>query len=482
MNSLQRAVRSVARKPVKSILLLLTTCVISLFLLAAMAGRTADVATRDSTRKAIGAGILLENNETNRSKRIEDISKRIGENQEGFLEGVHQEKLESDSGIQWFSWTDHSFETLKLEDIEKIAAVPGISGYNITTTVTAVNPVNFQRIEDPEVDQSGDVGGVSLIGNLDMTMDSNVMSGNVTIKEGRMTGRKDSGVCVISEELAEQNGLKTGDRLQFNGFRDQESPEVSVAEIVGIYQVNQKMAPYMSGDTYRSENVIFTDLRFPEKAEKSADGPLFEKAYFQVGDVDRYDEVKEAVKRTEIDWERYDLIDRSGNLELMASNFHDLEKISGILLWIVAGASFVILFLIFVFWIKNRVNEIGILLSLGISKPAILGQILTEALMIGAAAVCLSFLAAPAVSKAAAGYLASREERQAEIQQEADAGKVASDYQRPELTVTGVDVLITPRMLLLDGGGIALLTAASVSAAGIIIFRKNPKDILSEMS
>ena len=98
---------------------------------------------------------------------------------------------------RWFSWTDHSFETLKLEDIEKIAAVPGISGYNITTTVTAVNPVNFQRIEDPEVDQSGDVGGVSLIGNLDMTMDSNVMSGNVTIKEGRMTGRKDSGVCVI---------------------------------------------------------------------------------------------------------------------------------------------------------------------------------------------------------------------------------------------------------------------------------------------
>ena len=187
------------------------------------------------------------------------------------------------------------------------------------------------------MDQSGDVGGVSLIGNLDMTMDSNVMSGNVTIKEGRMTGRKDSGVCVISEELAEQNGLKPGDRLQFNSFRDQESPEVSVAEIIGIYQVNQKMAPYMSGDTYRSENVIFTDLRFPEKAEKSADGPLFEKAYFQVGDVDRYDEVKEAVKRAEIDWERCDLIDRSGNLELMASNFHDLEKISGILLWIVAG-------------------------------------------------------------------------------------------------------------------------------------------------
>ena len=33
------------------------------------------------------------------------------------------------------------------------------------------------------------------------------------------------------------------------------------AEIIGIYQVKQKMTPYMSGDTYRSENVIFTDLK-----------------------------------------------------------------------------------------------------------------------------------------------------------------------------------------------------------------------------
>ena len=47
-------------------------------------------------------------------------------------------------------------------------------------------------------------GGVTLIGNLDMTMDSNVLSGNVSIKEGRMTTPEDANVCVISEELAEK--------------------------------------------------------------------------------------------------------------------------------------------------------------------------------------------------------------------------------------------------------------------------------------
>lgn len=122
---------------------------------------------------------------------------------------------------------------------------------------------------------------------------------------------------------------------------------VQEATIVGIYQVKERMKPYMSGDTFRSENVIFTDLHFPEKVEQ--DDPLYEKAYFKVGNVDDYDAVKEAIKKTNINWQWYDLIDNNGNLDTMAANFNDLENISNTLLLIVTGASFVILFLIFIF-------------------------------------------------------------------------------------------------------------------------------------
>lgn len=45
MNSFQLAVRSVIRKPVKSILLFLVIFMISLFLLAGMASKNASVAT-----------------------------------------------------------------------------------------------------------------------------------------------------------------------------------------------------------------------------------------------------------------------------------------------------------------------------------------------------------------------------------------------------------------------------------------------------
>ena len=63
----------------------------------------------------------------------------------------------------------------------------------------------------------------------------------------------------------------------------------------------------MQGDTYRSENVIFTDLYFPQKAEGET-SPLFQRAYFKVGNVDDYDAVKERIKEADIDWQQYDLI------------------------------------------------------------------------------------------------------------------------------------------------------------------------------
>lgn len=481
MNLFERAVRSCFRKPVKSILLLLVVCIISLLFLSGMASRSANIAMNDSTRQAIGAGFLLESNPEDRTRRVEEASKKIqelNEDGQGSYDGYHLKKITVNGSENWQGWADNSFESLKWEDIEKIAETEGVSDYNITTVPTAVKQEGFERIEDPDTDQTNDFGGVTLIGNRDMTMDSNVLSGNVTIKEGRMTTPEDTNVCVISEELAEENQLKVGDTMKFHPVKEEEP--VQEAQIVGIYQVKESIKPYMSGDTFRSENIIFTDLHFPERVEQ--DDPLYEKAYFKVADVDEYETVKEAIKKTDIDWRRYDLIDNNGNLDTMASNFSDLEKISNTLLIVVTAASFAILFLIFIFWIRNRTNEIGILMSLGIAKGKIFLQILSEAFLIGIAAVALSFLFAPAVSNVAADYLAEQQEQQAELQKEMDAGKVATDYQAPELMVTNVETEITPFMLAADAGGVSALIIISTCAAGILIFRKNPKDILSEMS
>lgn len=53
MNVLQRGVRSVLRKPIKSIILLFIVIVMSGLFLGAMASRSASIYTQDATRQAI---------------------------------------------------------------------------------------------------------------------------------------------------------------------------------------------------------------------------------------------------------------------------------------------------------------------------------------------------------------------------------------------------------------------------------------------
>ena len=424
----------------------------------------------------------MEANEENKRDRADEILAKKTAGEEGNFDGVNVKKIKTEYGTSWSVSYDNSFQTLLIGDMEKIAAVSGISEYNLTTAVTAVNPVDFSRIEDDDVDQSSDLRCVSLIGNKDMELDANVLSGNVTMKDGRMITEEDVDVCVISEELAEKNNLSVGSRMQFNDRRDVENSTVFAAEIVGIYKVQQKMTPVMSGDTYRSENIIFTDLGFPEKAEGSASGALYEKAYFKVADVDQYDEIKKEIQQVDIGWERYDLIDNNGNIDKMSENFNDLENVSQILVIIVAGASLIILFLVFVFWMKGRVQEIGILLALGTPKIKIFAQILLEAFLIATVAIFLSFTVAPAASGITADYLVQQQVQKATEQSILEEGKVAKNAEDSEETVTGVSVAITPELMLYDWFGVALLVVISVGFAGILIARKNPKDIFSEIS
>ena len=314
-----------------------------------------------------------------------------------------------------------------------------------------------------------------------MKLDRNVLSGNLHIKEGRMITPEDKDMCVISEELAKQNNLKIGDKISFNDYHDTENSKVSEAEIIGIYQVDQKMSPLMQGDTYRSENVIFTDLRFPEKAEGET-SPLYERAYFKVEDVEAYDEVKENLQKVDINWEQYDLIDNNGNSETMSSNFNDLAKVSEMMILVISVASFVILVLVFLFWLKNRVQEVGIFLSLGVPKFRIIGQIWSEAIMIAVLSLMLSFAVAPAVSKVTANYLVSQQVQQMQEEEKNNEGKVSTEYVAQKQDVQSISVEVTPEMYLLDGVSVLVLITASVLVSGIVILKRNPKDILSEMS
>lgn len=480
MNLMKRALLSLGRKPLRTGLLFFVVLAVSLFLLWGFVSRGASVQMQDATRQTIGAGFRLEMNDASRQRALMEISQEIGENREGSAKGVHKKKLETQWGIAWYVGTDNEFECIPQQDIMKLANVEGIGDYNIVTAFTPVNPVDFRRVESPDVDQYSDVGGVCLIGCRKMALDIRVEAGDVKILAGRMVEPEDENVCVISQTLAEESGLALGDWMGFNSYRDRENAPVCRAKIIGIYEPGPGLRPLMSGDTYRWENCIFTDLRFPEKAENEKH-PAFSTAFFQVENVDEYETVKARMLALPLDWSQYDFLDRDGKLNVMAGNFHDLKTVSTLLILVAAGSGFAILFLIFLFWMGNRAKEMGILYAMGFPKGSILGQIALEAVMIALTAYLCAGALAPTVCQRAAAWLVEDQQQQAQLQKERESAYVYSEAEDPELTVMGVEAQVSGGMLLLCGGGVISMVSLAVAAAGVSQLRKKPMELLSGM-
>ncbi len=479
MNILELSIRCLVQKRAKTILLLSIVFVTSCFIYAGWACKSANVQTQTEGKQAIGASFRMEENEADRHDRTAEAIEKLG-GQNGSVDGSHIEQLESGD---WMIWHDNSFETLQMEDIETLAGQEGIAEYNVTTANIVVNPVNFVRIEDPDVDQHSDLLGVSLRGNMEMRLDFDVQNGNIEVNEGRMITAEDKDVCVISRELAELNGLVVGDRLEFNDRKERETSKAYSAEIVGIYDTVHKMTPIMYGDSYRSENIIFTDLRFPEKPQGCEGDPLYQYATFWVDNVDEYDAIREQIKKADINWKRYDFIDNTGMSDTMAENFGDLDEMSSIILVLAAVSGGAIIFLVFLFWLKGRVHEIGIFLAIGKSKGAVIAQMVVEGILIGCVSFILASACAPALSKSVADYLVGYQVQQQEEQRKAEEGMTGSagviEY---ETEVMGVETEVTGKVILLSACSILGIILVAVLSSCIFVVVQKPKEILSKMS
>ena len=480
MNLFGLSIRSVLRKRAKTILLLLIIFITSVFIFAGWACKSAGIQTQNESKQAIGASFRLEENEANRHVRMEELSAQIGDGNGG-EGGYYQEQLASGD---WLIWTDNSFETLLMEDILRIAEVNGVEEYNITTANTVVNPVNFERIEDKDVDQSSDQRGVSLRGTLRMELDFDVQKGNIEVNEGRMVTPEDTDVCVVSREIADLNGLQVGDYLEFNNWKDRENSNVYKAEVIGIYTSINGITPIMYGDSYRSENIIFTDLSFPEKPEGNEGNPLYQYATFVVGDVNEYEAVKERIQAVDIGWERYDFLDNTGMSDTMTENFGELEKMSSLILILVCISGIVIICLVFLFWLKGRVHEIGIYLSLGRTKCGIVMQMLLEGILVGCVAFLIAAAASPVVSKGVVEYLVDYQTKlQAEAEQ-LNAGMVSNGVIEDdrEAEIVGVTVEIGGDVICLSGLSVLGIIMAAITLSCISVMVQKPKEILSRMS
>ena len=151
--------------------------------------------------------------------------------------------------------------------------------------------------------------------------------------------------------------------------------------------------------------------------------------------------------------------------------------------------SAIILALILTLWTKTRIHEIGVFLSVGIRKSAIIGQYLIEVLLIAVLAFGLSYFTSNAIAGQIGNHLLEQSmqtgpEDDNDVVSVAASVEIGADnlVQKPLPTENGIQVSVgLDNLAQLYLIGFAIIIVA-VSASSITVMRLKPREILSKMS
>lgn len=415
------------RHPMRSALLVGIVALCSCLLLSSFATLSASVRTQSDGSEAASGSYRVELDVGNLRKRMAELPPEYSHVDE--------------SGNWWTELPDNAFESVLLADMEKLGEAEGVSAWSMVSVPVPASIPDSQRIEDPDRDQTYDYGGVNVVGARDVSMEQNVVAGNVAISEGRWPEVGDEHVVAISEELARLNGLSVGDIIRFADAKDPEGGSIVTARICGVFEIVHDIPSTMSGDTYRSENTVFSDLDLSQEIAGRLDDPLYSYATFSVADPSKYREVGEALKGTDIDWARYQLVDDSGATERMADNFAGMERSTWVFMAFVAGCGIVLVALSMAFWAKTRRREAGVLLSLGNGTTSVVGQVVAEAIALALAGCLVGCSLAWPVSGAVADSMAGRQAQIEQLSEQASAGQIAGAGDYSEGEYSGIEAL-----------------------------------------
>lgn len=237
-------------------------------------------------------------------------------------------------------------------------------------------------------------------------------NGAFEITQGRNIQENDCYKAVISENLAERNGLNLHDTFRIEikaGMMGPTEDEFATVgepielEIVGMFRVNfEQEATIYTSEDHLAENLIVTDLNTRIQLRRNQgieDGnERHSEVTFFVDSPEILPSVMTEIKET---------IDINGLLLEMddttyASSVEPYEQISILMTMFlvaeIAGCA-LILCLLYIHWVRSRKKEIGILMSIGIGRRKIWGQFVLEGFISAATAFLLACLLAGPVTQ-----------------------------------------------------------------------------------
>ena len=289
-----------------------------------------------------------------------------------------------------------------------------------------------------------------------------------TIKEGKNIEENDKNSIIVHEEFAKQNNLKLGDEVNLELLDIEESGKIKSHKfkIIGIFS-GKKQETYTGLTSDFSENMVFVDYSTSQEIlNKSENNKIANKILMYSSSAESTDLALNKLKELKIDESKYFVQKDSNAFEESLESVSGIKHMIKIMTYSIMLGGMVVLSLILILWLRERIYEIGIFLSIGTSKIQIIMQFIFELLFISIPSIISSLFLGNVLIKVIAGGLINSENSMI------SGGNLINDSSfMLNITTLGQSYLIL----------ISIIVLSVVFASSLILIKK-PKEILSKIS
>ena len=351
----------------------------------------------------------------------------------------------------------------KLKEIEeKIIQYDGLAKLKDAKVVSGEQRINREDLSDEFKNV------VSLEATNNTKRNILFSSGVFTIKEGKNIGENDKDSIIVHEEFAKQNNLKLGDEVNLELLDIEESGKIKSHKfkIIGIFS-GKKQETYTGLSSDFSENMVFVDYSTSQEIlNKSENNKIANKILMYSGSAESTDLALNKLKELKIDESKYFVQKDSNAFEESLESVSGIKHMIKIMTYSIMLGGIIVLSLILILWLRERIYEIGIFLSIGTSKIQIIMQFIFELLFISIPSIISSLFLGNVLIKVIAGGLINSENSMI------SGGNLINDSSfMLNITTLGQSYLIL----------ISIIVLSVVFASSLILIKK-PKEILSKIS
>ena len=351
----------------------------------------------------------------------------------------------------------------KLKEIEeKIIQYDGLAKLKDAKVVSGEQRINREDLSDEFKNV------VSLEATNNTKRNILFSSGVFTMKEGKNIEENDKNSIIVHEEFAKQNNLKLGDEVDLELLDIEKSGKIKSHKfkIIGSFS-GKKQETYTGLSSDFSENMVFVDYSTSQEIlNKSENNKIANKILMYSGSAESTDLALNKLKELKIDESKYFVEKDSNAFEESLEAVSGIKHIIKIMTYSIMLGGMVVLSLVLILWLRERIYEIGIFLSIGISKIQIIMQFIFELIFISIPSIISSlFLGNVLLKVIVDGFIDS------ENSMISGGSLINNSSFMLSITTLGQSYFIL----------ISIIVLSVVFASSLILIKK-PKEILSKIS